>query len=55
MYLQWVFLKILQFWYFNECIKILRRVSFFYRIRSRHRRFFTAYSVDVGDFLPHTQ
>ncbi len=32
------------FWFFNECLKILRRVSFF-----------TAYSVDVGDFLPHTQ
>jgi hypothetical protein len=39
-----VFLKILQFWFFNECLTILRRVSFF-----------TAYSVDVGDFLPHTK
>jgi hypothetical protein len=38
------FLKILQLWYFNEGIQILRRVSFF-----------TAYSEDVGDFLPHTQ
>ncbi len=34
------FLKILQLWYFNEYIQI---------------SFFTAYSVDVGDFLPHTQ
>jgi hypothetical protein len=27
----------------------------FYRILSTRRRFFTAYSVHVGDFLPHTQ
>ena len=40
-----VFLKFfLQFWFFYDCLTILRRV-----------RFFTAYSVDVGDFLPHTQ
>jgi hypothetical protein len=38
------FWKILQLWHFNECTQILRRVSFF-----------TAYSVDVEDFLPHTQ
>jgi hypothetical protein len=36
--------KFLQFWFFYECVKILRRASFF-----------TAYSVDVGDFLPLTQ
>ncbi len=29
--------------------------KFFYPILSRLRRFFTAYSVDIGDFLPHTQ
>ncbi len=38
------FLKFLQFWFFYDCLTILRRV-----------RFFTAYSVDIGDFLPHTQ
>ncbi len=41
---QCVFRKILQFWFFYEYFKKLRRASFF-----------TAYSVDVGDFLPHTQ
>ncbi len=40
---QCVFL-FLQFWFFYDCLTILRRVTFF-----------TAYSVDVGDFLPHTQ
>ena len=34
----------LQFWFFYDCLTIIRRVNFF-----------TAYSVDVGDFLPHTQ
>ncbi len=29
--------------------------KFFYRILSRRRIIFTAYSVAVGDFLPHTQ
>ncbi len=38
-----VFRIILQFWSFYECLTILRRANFF-----------TAYSVDVGDFLPHT-
>ena len=33
-----------QFWFFYDCLTILRRVSFF-----------TACSVDVGDFLSHTQ
>jgi hypothetical protein len=37
-------LKILNLWVFYDCLKILRRVNFF-----------TPYSVDVGDFLPHTQ
>ena len=32
-----------------------KKSKFFYRILSRRRRFFTAYSVDVGDFLPHNQ
>jgi hypothetical protein len=32
-----------------------RRRRFFYSILSTCRRFFTAYSVTVGDFLPHTQ
>jgi hypothetical protein len=41
---QCVFLKILQLGFFYECLKILRRIVFF-----------TAYSVGVEDFLPHTQ
>jgi hypothetical protein len=39
-----VFFLFLQFWFFYDCLTILRRV-----------RFFTAYSVAVRDFLPHTQ
>jgi hypothetical protein len=39
-----VFFLFLQFWFFSDCLTILRRVFFF-----------TAYSVDVGDFLPNTQ
>jgi hypothetical protein len=48
------FLKILNLWAFCECLKIIGRVSFFYHIPvlSRHRIFFTAYSVDVEFFLP---
>ncbi len=38
------FLKILKFWFCYECLKNLRRENFC-----------TAYSVHVGDFLPHTQ
>ncbi len=32
-----------------------KKSKFFYRMLSTRRRFFTAYSVAVGDFLPHTQ
>jgi hypothetical protein len=39
-----VFFFNLQFWFFYDCLTIIRRVHFF-----------TAYSVDVGDFSPHTQ
>jgi len=49
------FLKILQLWYLNEYIQILRRVSFFTAYSVDVGDFFTAYSVAVGDFLPHTQ
>ena len=62
-----VFLKILYFWVYYECLTILRRVSYFtacsvdvgdflpHTVLSSRRRFFTAYSIAVGDFLPHTQ
>ncbi len=42
--LQCVFWKNLKFWFFYECLTILRRENFC-----------TAYSVHVGDFLPLTQ
>jgi hypothetical protein len=32
-----------------------KKRKFFFPKLSRRKRFFTAYSVDVGYFLPHTQ
>ncbi len=51
MCLQCVF-ENLNFWVFYECLKILRGVTFLTHTR---RRFFTAYSVHIDYFLPHTQ
>jgi hypothetical protein len=42
-------IKIRQYMFTQKYLKV------FYRILSRRRRFFTACSVDIGDFLPHTQ
>jgi hypothetical protein len=50
-----IFENFLQFWFFYECLTILRRVSFFTACSVDAGDFFTAYSVAVGDFLPHTQ
>jgi hypothetical protein len=49
-----VFFDNFNFWVFYACLKILRSISFFYPILSARRIIFTAYSVDIEYFLPHT-